>query len=192
MRGEICMPAENITPAKNSSIPHNSSIRRITEWKQKMIAMMLEDEDITRLLYYNSPDALSRPKLTEDQIYELVDTGSSKRCIYPTRYREDVIMDQMSFIGVSVSNFIPQESWRQFSQRYSMGYLYFYILVDTAIMDVEEGQRQDLLLQKIYDIFQGSNEFGMGEIKEGNLTELWDQNNKFGGWTLMIKVIDLM
>lgn len=186
------MPAESIDERKIDPIPHTSSVMRITEWKQKMMSMICEDDDITRLLYYKSPDALSRPKLTEEQIYELIDKDSEKRCIYPTRYREDVIMDQMSFIGLSVANFIPQESWRQFSQRYSMGYLYFYILVDTAIMDVEEGQRQDLILQRIYDIFQGSNEFGMGTIKEGNLTELWDQNNKFGGWTLMIKVIDLM
>lgn len=183
------MPAKKLgDPYK----PHRSSIMMITEWKQRMMESIAMDDDISKLLYYNTPDALSRPPLTEDQKIQLVsyDPDSDRRRIYPTRYTPNVVMDQRSFIGLGISGFVPQESWRQFSEKYVMGYLYFYILVDNSIMEIDEGQRQDLLLQRIYDLFQDSYDYGMGHIQEGNLTELWEQNNKFGGYALMMRVID--
>ena len=68
--------------------------------------------------------------------------------------------------------------------------LYFYILVDNEIMDIDEGQRQDKLLERIYDIFSDSRDYGMGELRIGGLSELWEQNNKFGGYQLMMRVYD--
>ena len=59
-------------------------------------------------------------------------------------------------------------------------------------MNTDYGDRRDLLLMRVYDLFQDSDDYGMGHIKEGNLTELFDQNNKFGGYVLQMKVIDLM
>lgn len=165
---------------------HTNAIMRITEWKQKIIETLCMDDDIAKLLYYNTPDALSRPALTEDQKYDLYHKN-----IFGYQYNPDTVEQQKSFITLGISGFIPQESWRQFSQRYVMGYLYFNILCDIKIMDTDDGERRDLLLARIYDLFQDSDEYGMGHIQEGNLTELWQQNNKFGGYTLMMRVIDL-
>ncbi|MCC4466845.1 hypothetical protein [Limosilactobacillus reuteri] len=183
------MPAAKM---KDPYKPHRSSIMMITEWKQRMMEAIAMDDTIAKLLKYNSTDALSRPDLSEDEKMALAtfDPENNERRIYPTRYTPSVVMDQQSFIGLGISGFVPQESWRQFSEKYVMGYLYFYILVDNSIMEIDEGQRQDLLLQRIYDLFQDSDEYGMGHIQEGNLTELWEQNNKFGGYSLMMRVID--
>lgn len=174
--------------------PRHASIKKITEWKQKMLESIVEDKEIAKLLYYNSTDALSRPDLTEDQIYSLVDSGSDMRRVYPTRYTPKVIMDQQSFLGLSISGFVPQEAfapYRTVADNYLMGYLYFWIMVDNRIMDCDEGQRQDLILERVYDRFQDSDGYGMGQLQASDLQEVWEQNNKFGGYVLMMKVIDL-
>ena len=182
------MPA---TRLEGRRIQKKSSVRKITQWKQRIIEAIAMDDEIAKLLWYNTPDALSRPALTEDQKYELADSSSDHRRIYPTRYTPNVVMDQKSFIGLGISGFVPQESYQSFSQRYTMGYLYFYILVDNKIMDIDEGQRQDEILARVYDIFQDEKGFGFGTVQEGDLTEAWDQNNKFGGYVLMMRVVDL-
>lgn len=163
----------------------NGSIMQITKWKQKMMEVLCQDDQIAKLLNYDTVDALTQKNLDEDQKYNLVD----KR-IFGVRYNPNVVQEQGSFITLSISGFVPEESFRQFSQRLVMGYLYFNILVDHSLMQVDEGYRQDLLLQRVYDLFQDSNFFGIGKLQEGNLTELWEQDNKYGGYVLMFQVVD--
>ena len=57
-------------------------------------------------------------------------------------------------------------------------------------MDIDEGQRQDQILARIYDLFSDSRRYGIGTVKIGQLSELWEQNNKFGGYQLMMRVYD--
>ena len=57
-------------------------------------------------------------------------------------------------------------------------------------MDIDEGQRQDKILERIYDLFSDSRSYGMGELRIGGLSEEWEQNNKFGGYTLMMRIYD--
>lgn len=162
----------------------------IGEWKQRVLETIAMDDELSKLLWYNTEDALSRDSLTEEQKYELVDSTSEHRRIYSTRYTKKVIMDQQSFIGMGIAGFAPQEVHYQYSDTYVIGYLYFYILVDNEIMDIDEGQRQDKILERIYDLFSDSRSYGMGELRIGGLSELWEQNNKFGGYQLMMRVYD--
>ena len=66
------MPAIDIT---DEAPKHVSSIMKISEWKQQMMETMAKDDELAKLLYYDSPDALSRPNLSEEQKYELVTEG---------------------------------------------------------------------------------------------------------------------
>ena len=181
------VPAKEIT---NEAPKHVSSVMKISEWKQQMMETMAMDDDLAKLLYYDSSDALSRPDLTEEQKYELVTEGEEKRRIYPTRYQPGVVMDQQSFIGMAISNFSFPEIHYHVDSDFVMGYLYFFILVDNKIMDIDEGQRQDQILARIYDLFSDSRRYGIGTVKIGQLSELWEQNNKFGGYQLMMRVYD--
>lgn len=181
------MPAEKM-PDK---IHYNtSSIAMITEWKQRVMETIAMDDELSKLLWYNSSDALSRPSLTEDQKYELVDSTSDMRRIYPTKFNPNVVMDQKSFIGMGIAGFAPQEVHYQYSDTYVLGYLYFFILVDNQIMDIDEGQRQDKILERIYDLFSDSRRYGMGNLRIGGLSELWEHNNKYGGYELMMRLYD--
>lgn len=118
----------------------------IGEWKQRVLETIAMDDELSKLLWYNTEDALSRDSLTEEQKYELVDSTSEHRRIYPTKYTKKVVMDQQSFIGMGIAGFAPQEVHYQYSDTYVIGYLYFYILVDNEIMDIDEGQKPDLIL----------------------------------------------
>lgn len=179
------MPAIPIQTSRGRVIKHNNSVMKITEWKQNILEILSTDNEISKLLFYSSPDVLSRDDLSEDEKFNLVN-----KQILGVRYINDVVEEQKSYIALGFGNFVPQESWRQFSQKLVMGYVYFYILVDNQIMLTDTGYRQDLLLQRIYDLFQDSPFFGLGRLQINGMTELWEQNNKFGGYTLIFRVID--
>ena len=185
------MPSKKLEDRRK---PRHASITQISRWKQQMLETIVLDDEISKLLYYSTSDALSRPDLTEEQKYSLVDPNSEMRRVYPTRYSSSVKLDQQCFIGLSVSGFVPQEAYapyRTVADNYVMGYLYFWILVDNKIMDCDEGQRHDLLLGRIYDKFQDATGYGMGTVQAGQLDEYWQDNNKYGGYVLMMKIIDM-
>lgn len=162
-------------------------VSQFTKWKQTVMEILATDDVISKLLYYDTPDCLTRPSLTEDEREDLVDNY-----VYGYRYIPDVAESKRAYISLSLSNFVPQEGFRQFSDDYIHGYLFFYILVDTAIMNTDTGYRNDLILARIYELFQEKrNVIGMGELRMEACTELWQHSNKFGGYTIGFKVVDM-
>ena len=161
-------------------------IMKITDWKQRAIELLIQDEELCKLLKYDTEDALSKPNLTEDEKLELIDSR-----IFGYRYNPKPVDEQGSFVSMAISNWVPQESFRQFSDDYIMGDLYFYILVDVQILKTDTGYRHDLILARIYDIFQESRFFGMGELKLEVCLDLWQQNNNFGGYTVGFKITEV-
>ncbi|MBO1087248.1 hypothetical protein [Enterococcus mundtii] len=164
----------------------NHGIMRFTDWKQTAIDLMVNDDKLTKLLRYDTPDVLQRTSLSTDERLELV----NKR-IFGFRYNPQPVNETGSFIGMGLSNFVPQEGFRQFSDDYIMGYLYLYILVDTEIMITDTGYRQDLILNRIYEIFQECRGFGLGELRLETCLELWQHNNKFGGYSAGFRIVEM-
>lgn len=165
---------------------HKHGIMHFSDWKQKAIEMMVGDDVLTKLLKYDTADALQRPSLSEDEAFELVNEH-----IFGYRYNPKSVSTTGSFIGMGLSNFVPQEGFRQFSDDYIMGYLYLYILVDTEIMITDTGYRQDLILDRIYELFQECRGFGMGETRLETCLELWQHNNKFGGYSAGFRIVEM-
>lgn len=165
--------------------PRQGAVMNITKWKMDILDILRNDQDIAKLLKYDSADALDMPDLSDDESYALV----NKRII-GYRYVPEVVSTTGSFISIGINQFIPQESFRQFSDDYVMGYITFYVLCDLAIMNTDNGYRNDLLAARIYDIFQENESFGLGKLRLETFLELWTQNNKFGGYTLAFKLVD--
>lgn len=161
-------------------------IMKMTEWKQRAMELLVNDDELVKLLQYDTPDCLSRNDLTEEERWDLIDNN-----IFGYRYNPTPVSKQKAFVTMDLSNWVPQESFRQFSDDYIMGYFYFYILVDVQIMKTDTGYRHDLILSRIYDIFQESRFFGMGELKMETCLSLWQQNNNFGGYTLGFKIMEV-
>lgn len=167
-------------PAKRSG-----GLMNITSWKMDILDTLSKDKELSKLLYYNGTDVLSKKDLTEEQSYGLVN-----KKIVGYRYIPEVVEEAGSYVSIGISNFVPQEGFRQFSDDYVMGYITFYIMVDLSLMYTEDGYRNDLIAARIYDLFQESKDYGMGELRLDTCLELWTQNNKFGGYTVSFKIVD--
>lgn len=160
-------------------------LSNISDTKMKVIDRLRQDKELGKLLKYSSDDALQRPNLTEDETYDLVDDS-----IFGYRYIPEVVKDQKSFVSIEIANFVPQEGFRQFSDDYVMGYIIFYILVDTAIMKTNNGYRQDLIQSRVYNLFQENEDFGIGKLRMEVFQPLWSHDNKFGGYTVSFGIVD--
>lgn len=171
---------------KNEKPPKRTGVLSgISDIKMKIIDTLISDMELCKLLRYGSTDVLSRPDLTEDERYALVDNA-----VYGYRYIPDVVKEQKSFVSMELANFVPQEGFRQFSDDYVMGYVIFYILVDQSIMKTDSGYRQDLIQGRVYDLFQENIGFGIGELRMEVLQPLWAHDNKFGGYTVSFGITD--
>lgn len=146
---------------------------------------LIEDDELAKLLVYNSPDCLSKPSVTDDVRESLVN-----KQIFGYRYIPEVAQETKSYISMSTSNFVPQEGYRQFSDDYLMGFIFFYILVDSAVIETETGYRQDLIAARVYEIFQEREGLGIGKTRMESFVENWEQNNKFGGYTIGFRTVD--
>lgn len=164
---------------------NNNSIENITKWKQSIIDKIINDDELSKLLIYNTPNALAMPVPTDDQRYSLVNNS-----VVGYRYIPTIAEDAKSWVSMSISKFAPQEGFRQFSDDYLMGYIFIYILVDTSIMETETGYRQDLIAGRIHDLFQESRGFGIGELRLESYIENWEHNNKLGGFIMGYKVVE--
>ena len=157
-----------------------------TDWKQKALEMIVTDDDIGRLLAYNTPDALFKKTISEDEAIQLID----KR-VFGFRYIPDPVSEQGSFICLALNQFEPDEGFRRFSGSYISGYLWVHILVDNSIFKTDSGYRQDLILERVHDLFEGSTAFGLGELRFESVTELWQHKNKFGGYSIGFRMVEM-
>lgn len=164
---------------------NNNSIKNITSWKQEILAKIIEDDELAKLLTYQSPDVLALPTPNLEQRESLVNS-----CVMGYRFIPTTAETAKSWISISTSRFAPQEGFRQFSDDYLMGFIFFYILVDSAIMETETGYRQDLIAERIHHIFQESRDFGIGELRLESFVENWEHNNKFGGYIMGFRTVD--
>lgn len=174
------------TQGKRSIRKPRQGILNFTKWKQEAISKLLEDDELMKLMAYATSDCLRKSNLTQDQREALVNTQ-----IYPYKFIDNISEKKKSYISMGMSNFVPQEGFRQFSDDYLQGYFYFYILVDRSIINTDTGCRTDLIASRVYDIFQEKKIFGMGEARMEGCVELWQQTNDYGGYTLAFRVVDM-
>jgi uncharacterized protein YuzB (UPF0349 family) len=163
----------------------NNSIKNITKWKNYIMEKIVEDEELAKLLQYNNPNCLSSPSVSEEDRYGLVNSR-----VFGYRFIPEVAEEANTWISMSISGFAPQEGYRQFSKQYLMGNIFFYILVDSKIMETHTGYRQDLIAARIYEIFQSNRDLGIGELRMMTFIENWEHNNKLGGYTIGFETID--
>ena len=162
---------------------NDSPLLHLTQWKQRIIEMMIQDDELMKLVAYPVTDWARRPNVPMKDRIALVDDQLLK-----IMYNDDVVVEKKTFISLGISGFVPQESFRQFSYLNVMGYIYFYVLTDRDIMRTDSGIRQDEIVGRLQRIFQGK-DFGLGSMQLGSYNELWTQNNKFGGAVIGYQVM---
>lgn len=166
-------------------------LTRFTEWKQELVALLINNPELMKLLYYDTDDALSMPPVPQQGIDEMVGKGSGRQ-IYQYRHISNLAKNKKSYLSIDFSYFKPLEEFRLFSKKYISGYLYIYILCDEDILDTNHGVRPDLILKEVYQTLEGTNSIiGLGELTMETMLPLWVDNNSFGGYTIGFKVSEL-
>lgn len=166
-------------------------LSNFTKWKQEAISRLVLNENLMKLMYYNTPDALSKPTPTEEQISRMVSPGKNQQ-IFQYRYVGNLATRQTSYISMELAYFKPLEEYRLFSEQYVSGLFYIYILSDIEIMEVNQGIRTDLILKEVYRSLDGLDSLiGMGKLGVETQLPLWVDNNSFGGYSIGFKVSDL-
>lgn len=166
-------------------------LSNFTKWKQEAISRLVLNENLMKLMYYNTPDALSKPTPTEEQISKMVSPGKDQQ-IFQYRYVGNLATRQTSYISMELAYFKPLEEYRLFSEQYVSGLFYIYILSDIEIMEVNQGIRTDLILKEVYRSLDGLDSLiGMGKLGVETQLPLWVDNNSFGGFSIGFKVSDL-
>lgn len=162
--------------------PTRSTIlSNITYYKNQAIDRMLRDDDLMKLIYYPTGDALSLPSLTEEQKNSLVFKN-----IYPYTVADDIITEKISLITME---FTIIEPMRRRTDHIN-GILTFYIQCHKDIMNTHHGVRKDVIVDRMDTIFNGSVGIGMNEMKPESLIPFWHQRNDWGGYELSYRVGD--
>lgn len=73
-----------------------------------IINKIFQNNRLKKLLYYTTPDALSQPKLTEDQSLELIDHNIK---LVPKLYVDDPVYN---YLFIRFNNFFPNETNPEF------------------------------------------------------------------------------
>lgn len=164
----------------------STGLKNVTLWKQQAIDRILKDDELMKILKYSSPDWYAKKDLTDFEKQEMY--GSQ---VFPFKFVDNNIEEEKkSFISVDVAHFAPLEEFRLFSRKFIHGYLYFFILVDKDIMITDYGVRSDLIMGRIYDIFNNSR-IGVGEMVLATNTPLATDNNHYIGYSLGFKLAEI-
>lgn len=152
----------------------------------KILNQIVESDVISKLLKYDTSDAMFRTSLTEEERESLIHER-----VFPYRFVPDAIENQGTFITMGVGRVRLLEEGYDIYDDYQSGQVTFHIFTHVDLMLTQTGIRQDLLLAEIDNIFDKNRTLGIGELKIRGVDELWIHNNKFGGYTISFTIVDI-
>lgn len=153
--------------------------------------LMLNDEEIWKLLKYDTPDALSKPDLTFKEKSNLVFGGndnSDNYRVFRQRFIDDAFDIQCSQLRVYMATIIPDNM--------TVGTVDFAIeiVVHNKLVNLDYGEsRLEVMVQRVIEVLNGSNIGGIGLMffnREGSrydgvTTNLYN-NRDFYGYTAIL------
>lgn len=143
----------------------------------------LEDKDLAKILYYDTPDALFREDVKDP--YSLL-----YQRVFPYRFVPNPVEVQGTFLTIGASGFRRHQEAFKVYDDYQSCEIYFYFFTHVDLMRTDSGVRQDIMLSHISSLFDGTTGLGMGELKLRYANELWIHNNKFGGYSIGFTITD--
>jgi len=162
-----------------------STMQKLPEYKATVMNRIIESEVLSKLLHYNTPDALFKDDLTDEEKQALI-----YKHVFPFRFVPDPVINQGTFITIGANGFRRfQEGYEVFDD-YQAGEINFYFFTHMDLMRTTHGVRQDLILGELERIFDGTTGLGMGELKLRTANELWIHHNKFGGYSVSFTITD--
>ena len=158
-------------------------MEKLGEYKMDVLNRCLESEKLTKLIAYDTRDALFQPKLEDP--YSLLYSR-----VFPYRFVPNPVEEQATFLTLGVNGFRKHQEGYKIFDDFQAGEIYFYFFTHIDCMRTDHGVRQDLMIAEISKLFDNERGLGMGELKLRYLNELWLHNNKFGGYSVSFTLTD--
>ncbi|QRV11476.1 hypothetical protein JR311_19935 (plasmid) [Bacillus velezensis] len=158
-------------------------MQKLPQYKMDVLNKVLESEKLTKLIGYDSPDALFKTPLEspQDLLYDR---------IFPFRFVPETVERQATYLTLGVNGFRRLQEGYKIYDDYQTGEIYFYLFTHHDLMKTDSGVRQDLILGELDNLFEGYRGMGMGELKLRYVNELWIHNNRFGGYSIAFTITD--
>lgn len=161
-------------------------LQRIPEYKMKILDMVVQSDVLSKLIFFNEPDALFKENMTDEEKQDLIYSR-----VFPYRFVPDPVEKQGTYLTIGASGFRKSQGGTGVSDKYQSGEIIFYFFTHHDLMRTDSGVRQDLILGELEKMFDETSGIGMGTLKLRSATELWIHNNKFGGYTVSFTLSDL-
>lgn len=166
------MKIDNTHTPKSSFLSNEKDLNLI-------VNTMLDDERLKRLLYYTTPDCLSRPNITKEQAIEMY--GKNIR-IVPKLIVDGTVLN---YILINFDNFTPNATNPQFRDN---------IVEFDIICHFDQWQLKDFSLRpykiaaEIDSLFSGKRLTGIGTLEFLGGTQMI-LNDEYAGFCLMYQAI---
>lgn len=155
--------------------------------------LMTSNEDIWKLLYYNTTDALSQPNLTMEQKRNLIYTGtgdSEPYKVFRVPFLDDAFTEQTSQLRIYLGTLLPNNrSW-------SLNDIYFEVISHVKLSNLDNYQsRPERMLCELLSTLNGQEIGGVGRLFFDASESMYDNaranifnNRNFFGYTLIMSV----
>lgn len=159
-----------MTPFKDKSL---------TTEVDNIMALLLENDRITKLLYHDTEDALSKPSLTVAQKRELVGKKIFKR-----KNLKVLTNESGSFLSYRLNHFRPSQN----NQNTIMHTVDFYIVCHEGTIDTKDGQRDLLIVEALSAMLYLQNSIGASKPQLNVIEDLVFDSNDFSGYLVSFHI----
>lgn len=154
-----------------------NSFERLTYFKEQILFSFIANQNICKLLSYNTSDALSLPDIT-------IPTSLMYDVIFPYKYVPDVTSDKKSYITLDFTEF---ELTRSNPKNINFN-LIVYMFTHKDLFVTDDGLRVDLLLNEVDQEIQ-EKVLGFGSVYLNLCRSFW-LDKDYGGYYVMYKMYE--
>lgn len=154
-----------------------NSFDRLTSFKEELIYRFTNSEDLCKLVYYNTPDALSNPSLTNP--LDLIYTN-----LFPFRFIPDVANEMKTYVTLDFTDFELTKS----NPKFINFNLLVYVFTHKDLFVTDDGLRMDLLLNLV-DVEIQEKRLGFGDVYLHLCRSFWFDKD-YGGYYLEYRMFE--
>lgn len=144
----------------------------------KVLGMMIDNQNLCKLIQYDIDNPLSKPDVTNPQ--SLLFTK-----ILPHPFNVDILMSASSIISVTFDNFELDRG----GMTYKNGIVNFTILCHNSLWKVDGGFRPFFIAEEIENLFNDQRVIGIGTMRFDKFRQVWASKD-YSGYQLSYKITD--
>lgn len=141
---------------------------------------LIENQNLLKLIKYDSSNALSQPEVTIDDIIDMAGFGSDPKTqqrIFKYPFFSNIITEVRSELRFFIPRIKPENIYL------SEVSIVFQIVIHNSIIDLDDNkQRTFKMIEEILKIFNGNDIGGIGNLMLKNSIDIVAWNDSFSGY----------